>query len=65
MECATNNGLMFNGNKSRTTHMSRRRCKEMKEIKIYISNTIIKQENTIKQLAVIFYSKQTQTTSTT
>jgi len=55
MEWTTNNRLMFNENKSRTMFMSRRR-KEKKEIEIYIYNTIIKQENTIKYLGIIFDS---------
>ena len=58
MEWTTNNRLMFNENKSRTMFMSRRR-KEKKEIEIYIYNTIIKQENTIKYIGIIFDSKLT------
>jgi len=59
MEWATNNRLMFNENKSRTMLMSRRRRKEKEEIEIYINNTILKQENTIKYLGIIFDSKLT------
>jgi len=59
MEWATNNRLLFNENKSRTMLMSRRRRKEKKEIEIYVNKTIIKQENTIKFLGIIFDSKLT------
>jgi len=57
MEWASNNRLMFNENKSRTMLMSR--GEERKEIEIYVNNTIIKQENTIKYLGIIFGSKLT------
>ena len=51
---------MFKENKLRTMLMSRRRRKEKKEIEIYVNNTIIiKQENTIKYLGIIFDSKLT------
>jgi len=59
MEWATNNRLMCNENKSRTMIMSRRRRKEKKEIENYVNNTKIKQENTIKDLGIIFDSKLT------
>ena len=39
--------------------MSHRRRKEKKEIEIYVNNTIIKQENTIKYLGIIFDIKLT------
>jgi len=51
---ATNNKLKFNENKSQTTLISRRRRKEKKETEIYVNNTIIKQENTIKNIGIIF-----------
>jgi ribonuclease HI len=60
MEWATNNSLTFNETKSRTMLVSRRRRKrEKKEIEIYVNNTIIKQEQTIKYLGIIIDSKLT------
>jgi len=59
MEWATNNRLTCNENKSKTMLMSRRRRKKKKEIEIYVNNTIIKQENTIKYIGIIFDSKLT------
>jgi Cft2 family RNA processing exonuclease len=59
MEWAKNNKLMFNDNKSCTMLMTRRRRKEKKHIEIYVNNTIIKQENKIKYLGIIFNSKLT------
>jgi len=59
MERATNNRLMFNENTPRTMLSSRRRRNEKKEVEIYENNKIIKQENAIKYLGIIFDSKLT------